>query len=48
MVGRNFRFGHRAAGDVALLTELGRELGFDVTVVDLEPLDASGESTAGP
>ena len=40
VVGRNFRFGHRAAGDVALLTELGRELGFDVTVVDLEPLDA--------
>ncbi|HYN55606.1 MAG TPA: bifunctional riboflavin kinase/FAD synthetase, partial [Motilibacterales bacterium] len=40
VVGRNFRFGHRAAGDVALLTELGRELGFDVTVVDLEPLEA--------
>ncbi len=42
VVGRNFRFGHRAAGDVALLTELGRELGFDVTVVDLEPLEAGG------
>ena len=47
VVGRNFRFGHRAAGDVALLGELGRELGFDVTVVDLEPLDAPGAST-GP
>ena len=48
MVGRNFRFGHRAAGDVALLTELGRELGFDVTVVDLEPLDAPGTAPEGP
>jgi riboflavin kinase / FMN adenylyltransferase len=48
VVGRNFRFGHRAAGDVALLTELGRELGFDVTVVDLEPLDAARGATAGP
>ncbi len=45
VVGRNFRFGHRAAGDVALLTELGRELGFDVTVVDLEPLDATGAAS---
>jgi riboflavin kinase/FMN adenylyltransferase len=39
VVGRNFRFGHRAAGDVVTLTELGRELGFHVTVVDLEPLE---------
>lgn len=38
VVGRNFRFGHRAAGDVALLGELGRDLGFDVEVVDLAPL----------
>ena len=38
VVGRNFRFGHRAAGDVRLLEELGRELGFAVTVVDLAPL----------
>lgn len=42
-VGRNFRFGHRAAGDVVLLAELGRELGFDVDVVDLAPL---GEGAA--
>jgi riboflavin kinase/FMN adenylyltransferase len=41
VVGSNFRFGHRAAGDVVLLTELGRELGYSVTVVDLEPLDES-------
>src|SRR5207245_9291785 len=27
-VGPNFRFGHRHAGDVALLKELGREHGF--------------------
>jgi riboflavin kinase/FMN adenylyltransferase len=40
VVGRNFRFGHRAAGDVVTLTELGRELGFDVTALDLEPLGA--------
>jgi riboflavin kinase/FMN adenylyltransferase len=30
--GFNFRFGNRAAGDTALLQELGRELGFGVTV----------------
>ncbi len=41
VVGRNFRFGHRAAGDVVLLAELGRELGFTVRVVDLEPLDGA-------
>lgn len=28
--GYNFRFGHKAAGDVNLLTQLGRELGFEV------------------
>jgi riboflavin kinase/FMN adenylyltransferase len=30
--GYNFHFGHKAAGDVTLLTELGRELGFEVVV----------------
>jgi len=30
--GYNFHFGHKAAGDVAMLTEFGRELGFLVTV----------------
>jgi riboflavin kinase / FMN adenylyltransferase len=29
--GFNFRFGHKAAGDVDQLTELGREMGFAVT-----------------
>jgi len=30
VVGENFRFGHKAAGDVALLTRLGRTFGFGV------------------
>ena len=33
--GPNFRFGHRAAGNVDLLTELGRTYDFEVEVVDL-------------
>lgn len=35
VVGRNFRFGHHAAGDVALLGELGRRFGFAVEGLDL-------------
>ena len=31
-VGRNYRFGYRAQGDVALLKRLGRSLGFEVVV----------------
>jgi riboflavin kinase/FMN adenylyltransferase len=31
VVGENFRFGHRAAGDVPLLAALGRRFGFGVT-----------------
>ena len=30
--GFNFRFGHKASGDVKQLTEFGRHMGFDVTV----------------
>src|SRR5690242_14398132 len=30
--GYNFRFGHRASGDISMLTEFGRELGFEVVV----------------
>jgi riboflavin kinase / FMN adenylyltransferase len=30
--GYNFRFGHKAAGDVKMLTEFGREMGFEVKV----------------
>lgn len=40
VVGSNFRFGHRAAGDVALLEQLGRRFGFTVTVPDLVSDDA--------
>lgn len=35
VVGENFRFGHRAAGDVALLAELGDERGFSSEGVPL-------------
>jgi riboflavin kinase/FMN adenylyltransferase len=35
VVGRNFRFGHRAAGDVALLTRLGERFGFGVEGLEL-------------
>lgn len=40
VVGDNFRFGHRAAGDVAALTRLGRAFGFGVTSA---PLVSSGD-----
>jgi len=33
LVGDNFRFGHRHAGNVTLLAELGRELGFKTEVI---------------
>jgi len=33
LVGENFRFGHRQAGDVKLLSELGTKHGFDVVIV---------------
>ena len=42
VVGKNFRFGHRAAGDTALLTALGHRFGF--TVED-SPLLADGDTT---
>jgi riboflavin kinase/FMN adenylyltransferase len=35
IVGENFRFGHRAGGDVATLTELGRTFGFAARGVPL-------------
>jgi len=34
LVGKDFRYGARGAGDVDLLIELGREFGFEVEVVD--------------
>jgi len=36
VVGANFRFGHRAAGDVAMLTAAGAERGFTVVGVPLD------------
>jgi riboflavin kinase/FMN adenylyltransferase len=35
LVGTGWRFGHKAAGDVALLQKLGAELGFDASAVEL-------------
>jgi riboflavin kinase/FMN adenylyltransferase len=42
VVGENFRFGHRAAGDVALLERLGRTFGF---TVEAAPLVVAPEGT---
>ncbi|WP_345460379.1 bifunctional riboflavin kinase/FAD synthetase [Nocardioides marinquilinus] len=36
VVGANFRFGHRAAGDVAFLREAGRVAGFEAEGVELD------------
>jgi riboflavin kinase / FMN adenylyltransferase len=41
VVGENFRFGARRAGDLTLLRDLGKELGFDVRVCAVAR-DASG------
>ena len=42
--GYNFHFGHKASGDVSLLTALGRELGFEVVVYP--ELRVRGESVS--
>ena len=42
--GYNFRFGHKAAGDTHLLTQLGQEMGFEVKVYSEEKL--RGESVS--
>lgn len=42
VVGRNFRFGHRAAGDITALTELGGRFGFAALGVELAG-DGSGD-----
>jgi riboflavin kinase/FMN adenylyltransferase len=39
LVGEDFRFGNRGAGDVDLLRKLGQQLGFEVRVVSSELLD---------
>lgn len=41
LVGENFRFGHKQAGDVTLLRELGRKGGFEV--ITLPPVVSHGE-----
>ncbi len=43
VVGENFRFGHRARGDVHTLTELGHRLSFDVLALHLLNTNADGE-----
>ncbi|WP_335938181.1 bifunctional riboflavin kinase/FAD synthetase [Streptomyces sp. PTD5-9] len=41
--GPNFRFGHKAAGDVALLTEFGATYDYGVEVIDLYVSGAAGD-----
>src|SRR5262245_30890533 len=43
VVGENFRFGHKAAGDVALLAQLGRTFGFTVEGAPLVSSQAAGD-----
>ncbi|GAB3230292.1 bifunctional riboflavin kinase/FAD synthetase [Glycomyces halotolerans] len=45
VVGENFRFGHKAAGDVAQLAELGRRHGFEVLAQGLSADDEVYSST---
>ncbi len=42
VVGHDYRFGHRAAGSVERLTELGQSLGYQTTVVPAVTLDHQG------
>ena len=44
VVGENFRFGHQAAGDLTLLTQLGRRFGFQTEGVPLLRRPDGGES----
>ncbi len=46
VVGRNFRFGHRRAGDVDVLRALGEERGFGVTVAELYEFDGEPVSSS--
>jgi riboflavin kinase/FMN adenylyltransferase len=43
--GPNFRFGHRASGNVELLAELGRQYRFDTDLLDLTVHGSLGEAT---
>lgn len=42
VVGHDYRFGHRAAGDVELLISLGGKLGFSTTIVPAVTLEQNG------
>lgn len=46
VVGQNFRFGHRRAGDVEVLRELGEKRGFGVTIAPLFELDGAPVSSS--
>lgn len=46
VVGKDWRFGRKAAGDVPLLTELGRDLGFEVAGVDLDEVGEEAVSSS--
>jgi riboflavin kinase/FMN adenylyltransferase len=45
IVGANFRFGHKAAGDAGLLREIGRAHGTEVLIVDLLDVDEAPVSS---
>ena len=45
VIGANFRFGHRAVGDVALLAELGQQYGFAVESIELAGGNTTWSST---
>ncbi|HVF53568.1 MAG TPA: bifunctional riboflavin kinase/FAD synthetase [Actinomycetota bacterium] len=46
VVGSNWRFGHKAAGDVALLAGLGEEVALTVDGVDLETIGGAAVSSS--
>lgn len=46
VVGANFRFGHKAAGDVVVLVETGEQHGFDVEAVAVRELDGDPISSS--
>jgi riboflavin kinase / FMN adenylyltransferase len=47
VVGPNFRFGHRQAGDVQLLVQLGRERGIEVEVMEATRVRGQMASSTG-
>ncbi|MCC5948269.1 MAG: bifunctional riboflavin kinase/FAD synthetase [Nitriliruptoraceae bacterium] len=46
VIGTNFRFGHRAAGDVVTLVERGEDHGFTVEAVTLRELEGAAVSSS--